>query len=175
MENEDDYRRVRDLHAALSFQMRERFNRHVSLGDLFTDRWETARNFGFGEGSSCYDNVLILGEVKIGRETWIGPNVILDGTGGLEIGDYCSISAGVQIYSHNTVKWATSLGQCPAEKARTRIGSGVYIGPQSVIEMGTDIGDRVVIGAMSFVNRSLPAGVRAWGIPITVRGSEGQD
>jgi hypothetical protein len=36
--------------------------------------------------------------------------VILDGRGGLLIGDYVSISAGVQIYTHDTVEWSTSLG-----------------------------------------------------------------
>jgi carbonic anhydrase/acetyltransferase-like protein (isoleucine patch superfamily) len=70
-----------------------RFKRRVSVGDLLTDRWENARQYGFGEGTSCYDNVLVLGDVKVGKNTWIGPNVILDGSGGLEIGDYCSIIA----------------------------------------------------------------------------------
>lgn len=145
--------------------MKSQHDRHVALGDLCTDRWETARFLGFGEGSSCYDNVLVLGQVKVGRHTWIGPNVVLDGTGGLEIGDYCSISAGVQIYTHHTVAWATSLGQAPAEHRSTRIGSGVYIGPNAVISMGVTVGDRAVIGAMAFVNRDVPVGTRVFGIP----------
>lgn len=44
-----------------------------------------------------YNNVLVLGRVKVGRNTWIGPGCILDGSGGdLQIGDWCSISAGVR-------------------------------------------------------------------------------
>ncbi len=158
-------KRIRSLYAMLRELMQRRFKRHVSFGDLLTDRWETARALGFGEGTSCYDNVLILGEVKVGRQTWIGPNVVLDGSGGLEIGDYCSISAGVQIYSHHTVKWATSMGKDPVERAPVKIGSGVYIGPNAVIQMGVTVGDRVVIGAMSFVNRDVPAGARVFGCP----------
>ncbi len=42
-----------------------RYRRRVSLGDLLTDRAENAREYGFGEGSTCYDNVLILGDVKV--------------------------------------------------------------------------------------------------------------
>ena len=148
--------------------MKEDHARHVSLGDLLGDRWETARRYGFGEGSSCYDNVLILGEVKVGKNTWIGPNVILDGSGGLEIGDYCSISAGVQIYSHHTVKWATGMGADPVELAPVKIGSGVYLGPQSVVQMGVAIGDRAVIGAMSLVNRDVPSDAKAWGVPARI-------
>ena len=66
-----------------------------------------------------YDNVLVLGDVIVGRNTWIGPGCILDGSGGgLEIGDWCSISAGVQIYTHNTVNRSISLG---SEADRLRV------------------------------------------------------
>ena len=94
---------MENLIKKLRSSMKQKFNRHVSIQDLLSDRWETANFNGFGEGSSCYNNVLIIGDVTFGSNTWIGPNVILDGSGGLKIGDYVSISAGVQIYSHHTV------------------------------------------------------------------------
>ncbi|MEY9495789.1 acetyltransferase-like isoleucine patch superfamily enzyme [Bradyrhizobium elkanii] len=152
----------------LRTNVRAKFNRRVSTGDLLSDRWENARECGFGEGTSCYDNVLVLGDVRVGCHCWIGPNVILDGSGGLVIGDYCSISAGVQIYSHHTVAWANSLGSSPIDRRSTRIGSGVYIGPNTVIEMGSEIGDRAVIGAMSLVRSNIPSKARAWGVPARV-------
>lgn len=159
-----------EIIADLRAQMKSRFNRHVSIPDLLSDRWETARFYGFGEGTSCYNNVLILGDVKVGRDTWIGPNVVLDGSGGgLEIGDHCSISAGVQIYTHHTVDRSTSFGRDPIQTSPTRIGNGVYIGPNSVIQMGTTVGDRAVIGAMSFVNCDVPAGGRGHGVPFRLK------
>lgn len=145
------------------------FNRSGSFGDLFADRWERARFHGFGEGTSCYDNVLILGDVRVGKQCWIGPNVILDGSGGLAIGDYCSISAGVQIYTHDAVRWATSMGDAGIERSSVTIGSGVYIGPQAVIQRGVSIGDRAIIGAMSLVNRDIPDDTKAWGCPARPR------
>jgi acetyltransferase-like isoleucine patch superfamily enzyme len=149
----------------LAEQLRSQFARKVSFGDLITDRWENARELGFGEGTSCYDNVLVIGDVKVGKNVWIGPNVILDGSGGLSIGDHVSISAGVQIYTHHTVRWAQSHGEMPPERAPVVIGSGVYIGPNTVIQKGVTIGDGAVIGAMSLVTRDVPGGARAWGVP----------
>jgi acetyltransferase-like isoleucine patch superfamily enzyme len=164
---------LESLHAlikALRREKREQYHRHVSVGDLLTDRFEIARDYGFGDGTSCYDNVLILGDVTVGKNCWIGPNVILDGSGGgLLIGDYVDISAGVHIYTHNTVKRAISGGVAGVEYAPIRIGSRVYIGPQSVIQKGITIGDGVVIGAMSLVSRDVPSGSRVWGIPAAPR------
>ncbi|MBF0623661.1 MAG: acyltransferase [Magnetococcales bacterium] len=157
------YRRKRDaVKAAL--------HRTFPFGDYFTDRWERAQYEGFGAGSSVYDNVLVIGEVSLGERVWVGPNVILDGSGGLRIGDFCSISAGVQIYSHHTVAWALSLGREQTEHKPTRIGKGVYIGPNTIIQMGTTIGDHCVIGAMSLVTRDIPDFSKAYGAPARVVG-----
>lgn len=156
----------------LRVKMREEFGRHVSIQDLLSDRWETAAFYGFGEGSSCYNNVLIIGDVRVGKNCWIGPNVVLDGSGGLDIGDFCSISAGSQIYSHHTVEWSNSLGEEPIARQKTRIGDGVYIGPNCVVQMGVTIGNGAVIGASSFVNRDIEDNQRAFGVPARVQMKE---
>lgn len=159
---------IRSSRKQLQAQKLRDFNRRVGLGDLVTDRWENARECGFGEGSSIYDSALVIGDVKAGTNVWVGPNTVLDGSGGLEIGDNVSISAGVQIYSHHTVEWATSGGKAQPRKAPTKIGSRVYIGPNAVIQMGVTIGDGAVIGAMAFVNRDVPSGAKAWGCPARI-------
>ena len=144
------------------------YDRHVSLGDLVFERDETAKFLGFGEGSTCYNNVLVLGDVKVGKNTWIGPNVVLDGSGGLVIGDHVSISAGVQIYSHHTVEKSNSLGSKPIKIGKTVIGDGVYIGPNSVVQLGVTVGNSSSIGALSFVNRDIPPNAKAYGAPVTI-------
>ena len=138
--------------------IKKKFKRSLSFGDYFTDRYERAKLEGFGKGSSVYDNVIIIGNVKVGRNTWIGPNCILDGSGNLEIGDNCSISAGVQIYTHNSVEKSVSLGSKKILRKKTVIGNGVYIGPNSIITMGVTIKNRVIIGALSFVDKNLKTG-----------------
>ncbi len=163
------YEELKILYKQLDNDMKTQFERHVSIGDLIIDRWERAKTYGFGEGTSCYDNVLIIGEVKVGKNCWIGPNVILDGSGGLTIGDNCSISAGAQIYTHDSVQWATSMGETEICRKPTIIGNGVYVGPQSIVTMGITVGDQCVIGAMSLVMESLAPRAKAYGIPAITK------
>jgi acetyltransferase-like isoleucine patch superfamily enzyme len=161
---------VREFLRILAARKKQQFNRRVSIGDLLTERIDNAVTYGFGEGTTMYDNVLVLGDVKVGRNTWIGPSCILDGSGGdLWIGDWCSISAGVQIYTHHTVNRSISLGEKPIDYAPTNIGNGVYIGPNAVIQMGVTIGDRAIIGANSLVNRDIPPGAKAFGSPARIQ------
>lgn len=148
-----------------------RFRRTLPFGDYVVDRWEKAQVLGFGEGASIYDSALVLGDVAVGAGTWIGPFVVLDGSGGLEIGDFCSISAGVQVYSHDSVRWAVSGGTSPYEYARTVIGDHCYIGPNTVVARGVTIGAGSVIGANSLVLSDVPPGSKAFGTPCRVTGS----
>ena len=159
---------------ALWFERRReldaRYRRTLPLADYVVDRWERATELGFGEGTSVYDSVLVLGEVRVGTNTWIGPFVVLDGSGGLSIGSHCSISAGAQIYSHDTVDWALSGGLAKSSRAPTSIGDNCYIGPNTVVAKGVTIGKGCVIGANSLVLHDLEAGSKAHGSPCRIVG-----
>lgn len=161
---------MRRFWRARSEQAAKKWNRSLPFGDLIIDRWERAKLLGFGEGTSIYDSAVVLGHVIVGKKTWVGPFTLLDGSGGLSIGDTCSISAGVQIYTHDTVEWATSGGGAEVPRSPVTIGSRCYIGPNTVISKGVSIGDGCVIGANSFVNKDIPPGMKAWGTPARVVG-----
>ena len=108
----------------------------------------------YGEGVSIYDSSLVYGEVTIGDHTWVGPFTILDGSSSLCIGSYCSICAGVQIYTHNSVKWALSGGKEDYSHASVVIGDRCYIGPHAVICQGVTIPDGSIIPAHSIIKKS---------------------
>ena len=148
----------------------EKWQRTLPFGDYVVDRWEKAQLLGFGDGASIYNSALVYGDVSVGEHSWIGPNVILDGKGGLQVGSYCSISAGVQIYTHDSVRWANSGGKEDLAFASTKIGSRCYIGPHAVIAKGVEIGDGCIIGAFSLVVSSIPSGKKAVGQPCRVIG-----
>lgn len=148
-------------------EIKEKFDRVLPVGDYLSNRWEKASFCGFGEGTSIYDSCLVFGDVTIGKNCWIGPFTILDGSGGqLIIGDNCNISAGVQIYTHDSVDRV--IYGIEIQKDCVCIGSNVYIGPNVVISKGVHIGDYVIIGANSFVNNNIPSKSKAYGAPAKV-------
>lgn len=157
-----------NVYAKLRGMKKRHFDRYLPFGEYFGDRWSRAQEYGFGEGSSIYDSAIVLGKVGIGENTWIGPNVLLDGSGGLAIGDNCSISAGVQIYSHDSVAWAVTGGKKGYEYAATKIGHRCYIGPNVIIQKGITVGNGVIIGANSFVNKDVEDGQTVAGSPARV-------
>lgn len=164
------YQELIDLHQNLDQAFIEQFSRSLPLADTLLDRWERAKTLGFGEGSNIYDSSMVLGNPKVGKNCWVGPCTLLDGSGGLEISDYCTISAGVHIYTHDNVKQTLSSGKYPIERAPVSIGKNVYIGPNAVISKNVIIGDYSVLGAFSFVNKSIPAYSIAVGQPAKVIG-----
>ena len=162
---------LRKLKEQRDHELRATFDRSLPFADAQFDRWDRAKALGFGDKTSIYDSSFIFGDVKVGFETWIGPFTLLDGSGGgLTIGDHCSISAGVHIYTHDTVLWAVSGGVQQARKSAVKIGSNTYIGAQSVIVAGVTIGKRCVIAANSLVNRDVPEGTIVGGTPARALG-----
>jgi len=152
------------LHKGPRRKTREKFHRILASGDYLSDRWEKARFAGFGEGTSVYDSCLILGDVRVGKNCWIGPYTILDGSGGcLTIGDDCNISAGVHIYTHDTTE-RVLYGKA-IQLANVTIGNNVYIGPNTIVAMGVTIGHHVIVGTQSFVNSDIGDWHKAYGVP----------
>ncbi|MBV9410819.1 MAG: acyltransferase [Acidimicrobiia bacterium] len=160
---------TRRLYERLRSEVREKWHRDLPVDELLFDRWERAESLGFGEGSSIYQSSYVYGDVRVGSSTWIGPFTLLDGTGGLSIGSHCNISAGTQIYTHDTVDAAVSAGELPTTHGRVSIGDRCYLGPNVVVQQGVTIGDGSVIGACSFVNEDIPPGVVAFGVPCRPR------
>ncbi len=161
---------LRALYRKLRAETRTKWKRDLPLEELIFDRWERAQALGFGDHTSIYHNSYVYGDVKVGENTWIGPFTLLDGSGGLTIGDYCNISSCVQIYTHDTVKWAVSGGRAKYEYAPVKIGASCHIGAQTVIAKGVTIGEHSIVGACSFVNRDIPAYSVAVGVPCRVVG-----
>lgn len=127
-------------------------------------------------GKEYNDYCIIVGEPKVGEGTWVGYFTLLDGSGGLTIGRNCSIASGVQIYTHDTVRWALEglrkdhIDYSHVDRACVTIGDNVYIGANAIILKGVTVGNQCVIGAGAVVTRSLPPCSVALGVPAKIVG-----
>lgn len=167
---EDLSRQLKDLGHSLDEKMREDFNRSLPFQETLFDRWERAKKLNFGEGTSIYESSFVFGETKVGKDCWVGPYSILDGSGGLTIGNNCSISSGVHIYTHDSSKKRVSGGSEPIEKEPVDIEDNCYIGPYTVVLKGVSIGKNSIIGGNSLVNKSIPPNSVAFGTPLRIVG-----
>jgi len=112
------------------------------------------------------------GSIKIGNFVHIGNSCHINGTGGVEIADYATLSQGVRIYSasddfsgesHTNPTLPSSvrnllIGKVVLEKF-TVIGSGCVVMPSVIIGEGT------AVGALSLVKNSLESWTIYGGIP----------
>jgi len=103
---------------------------------------------------------------KIGKGVFIGNDVIIDYDYAflLEIGDGAVISARTIIEFHDSCL-PNVLGRAKAKIGKVKIGNRAYIGVNSVLLAGVQIGDGAIVGACSLINRDIPGGEVWGGIP----------
>ncbi|MFA5333558.1 MAG: acyltransferase [Candidatus Nanoarchaeia archaeon] len=110
-------------------------------------------------GENCIiDQDVILnsktGFIKIGNNTSINPQSIIHGNGGVTIGNHTAIAPGVKILKNHLIPNLNNSYSIISEKS-TIIGDYVWICANVVIIDGVSIGNNVIIGANSFVNKDI--------------------
>jgi len=127
-------------------------------------------------GKQFNDFCILRGKefIELGEDVWIGYFCLLDGSGGLNIGNQVSISSGVHIYTHDSSNYRIHNTEKDAEngthidRAPVVIGDNVQIGANSIVLKGVTIGNNVIIGALSLVNSDIPDNCIAVGNPCKV-------
>lgn len=100
-----------------------------------------------------HENLELEKNTDIGAFTYINAKYTVRIEEGVEIGSHCSI------YSHSTID---------NTKGKVIIRRNAKIGTHSVIMPDVTIGENTIIGAFSYVTKSLPKNVVAYGIPAKV-------
>ncbi len=96
---------------------------------------------------------------KLGYKTDIGAFTYINAQYSVNIEDFVQIGSHCSIYSVSTID---------NKHGGVYLRKGCRIGTHSVIMPGVTVGERSIIGAFSFVNTNIPAGVLAYGIPAKV-------
>jgi acetyltransferase-like isoleucine patch superfamily enzyme len=110
------------------------------------------------------------GGISVGAHSYIGPNSVLFGAGGIELGESVLISPGVVITSHqHSYALATvEIRSQPLRFGRVVIERDVWIGANATILPGVRIGAGSVVGAGAVVTGDIPAGKVALGVPARI-------
>ncbi|MHA2222795.1 MAG: acyltransferase [Candidatus Thorarchaeota archaeon] len=149
-----------------------------------------AKEIVLGDFTKIGENVKITGGyVNIGRDAWISTDVLIGGgraeMGSLKTGDFLHLGKGsmVNIADEVTIGDEVGIGMdgrifthgaylseydgFPHQEGPVSIGSNVWL-PYAIVNPNITIGDNVVVAAMSLVNKNLPSGCLAGGIPVKI-------
>jgi UDP-N-acetylglucosamine acyltransferase len=151
---------------------------------MISDKAKIGKNVSIGmycvieEGVTIGDNTIIKNFVELRKNTVIGENCIIDSrvssSGENRVGNnvtvrYDSILArGVDIGDNTYIcprVMTNNLDTGKHQVGGAKIGSGCFIGTNTVLQHGITLGDGVVTGAMSFVNKDIPANEIWFGNP----------
>lgn len=110
-------------------------------------------------------------KIKLGNNVHIGKRAVIDGSGGVEIGNGVIIAPDVKIYSR-THNFNYNLKAIPFDNVmlckKVFIDDYVWIGANVIILPGVSIGMGAVIGAGSVVSKDVPKGAVVVGNPAKI-------
>ena len=110
------------------------------------------------------------GGITLGPHVYVGPNCVLFGAAGIEVGAGSLLSPGVVVTSHQHT-YATrdqDIRLQPLDFSRVTIGRDVWVGANATVLPGVRLGAGCVVGAGAVVTRDVAAGAVVLGVPARV-------
>ncbi len=130
----------------------------VEIGrEAFIDRFATIG------GGSCFDPCAFL---KAGDWFHMGVNSQINTARGVTVGHEFGCGIETKIFTHGAYIDCLNLG-APVQWEGVEIGDSVWL-PNAWVNPGVVIGDNVVVAARSLINRNLPSGCLAGGVPVKI-------
>ena len=116
-------------------------------------------------------------KISVGKNTSVNEFVVINGAGGVEIGDNVLIGHRTSIVSdsHGFDDLEIEIYRQPKAKRPVKIGDNVFLGCNVTILPGVTVGSGAVIGAGSIVTSDVPANAVSAGNPsriLRMRGAE---
>jgi acetyltransferase-like isoleucine patch superfamily enzyme len=134
---------------------------------------EPGRPIVIGDNSYIAADTVMHGPITLGRGVSINHHVSLDGgRKGIVIGDHTRIAAYTYAYAFNHgMAPAQLIKDQPVSSKGIRIGQDVWIGANTGIVDGVEIGDYAVVGMGSLVTKSVASYTKVAGNPARIIGT----
>jgi acetyltransferase-like isoleucine patch superfamily enzyme len=139
-------------------------NVNIQCNSFFCDEWLYMCDRAEVGRGGCFNPE---SNVKIGKHVGIFEGVVLNPNSELTIGDDCGIGSECMFWTHGA--WLNPLNGFPKDFGPITVGHNVWIPARTIVLPNVTIGDNVVIGTNSLINKSIPSGSMAAGIPGKVR------
>ena len=111
-------------------------------------------------------SILGCGELVIGDDTWIGQHCLIMASSRIEIGKRVDIAPMVYLGTGTHVP-QFDKERCAGEGLNKdiKIGDGCWLCARTTILPGVTVGNMTIVGAGAVVNKDLPGGITAVGVP----------
>jgi acetyltransferase-like isoleucine patch superfamily enzyme len=110
------------------------------------------------------------GEVHIGAKSVLGQECTISAFQHVSIGRECIVADRVMLidFDHGVVEVERPIREQGIYKRDVRIGHNVWIGYGASFLRGVTVGDNVVVGTYTVVNKNVPANAVVAGVPVRV-------
>ena len=132
-------------------------------------------------GSFVAESALVIGDVQIGKDVYVGHGAILRGDyGTIFVGEGTAIEEGVIVHARPDDLTIFGRGVTVGHGAmihNARIKDYAVIGMRATISDYSEVGEWAIIGEMGLVRNSqkIPDGMVAVGIPVKVTGEVSEE
>lgn len=131
----------------------------VSSGQVRIGDWTTIHDY----------SLLLCGEyLNIGQHCWFGQNCVIDGSGGLNIGNGVRVGMYSQIWTHvaagEQIEGCILYGKSPSQ-----IDDDAWLVGTCTVGSGVNIGTKTICLAHSNITKSIPSNVVVAGSPARVK------
>ena len=137
------------------------------MGKSFEIKRKLLNSIGYqiGEGTKIVGPIFCTAKLIVGKNTWIGKNIIINGNGTVTIGDNCDIAPEVSFQTGGHVIGDSSRRAGKGVVFSIVVGNGCWIGARSTILGGTSVGNGCVVAACSCVNKDVLDNSLVGGVP----------
>ncbi len=124
--------------------------------------------FSIGEGTKIVGPIDCTGTLVVGKNCWIGKNLVINGNGTVEIGDNCDIAPEVTFLTGGHEIGSAKRRAGKGLTTRQCIGNGVWIGGRATIVGNVEIRDGCVVAACSCVVKNVASNTLVGGVPAKI-------